>query len=201
MKPLIIGMGPARSHPDDAWHPSAISTINLCYLIAGNFAEPSAIDRHFDAIDLNRRWHREPGSAFDSVLVGDAEQTLRSLIASGQLRSARKVFLLGEQVTDFVFASLRHEDCPLVRASWRQLPKCVGYRLGTADEDARIGQSRGYYDFVAIPMWHPRALSVPEGRMPRGWQQRAINAFRSAAGLQPVKLSARRPTHLDHPGA
>jgi hypothetical protein len=188
MKPLIIGMGPAKSHPAVAWHPAARSTANLCYLISGDFSKRSILENHFTAIDLNQNWHREARSAWDSIWANDAEETLRTLISAKELRGGRKAFLLGEQVTNFVFGFMRRKGCALAEQGWHQLPKCAGYRLCIEDEEASVGKSLGYYDFVAIPVWHPRILTTLETKMPPGWQQRMMNTLRSASGLPSMKF-------------
>jgi hypothetical protein len=188
MKPLIIGMGPAKSHPTNAWHPAAVSTANLCYLISGDPSKLSMLESHFKAIDLNQNWHREEGHDWDSIWENDAKETLRMLIAAQELGRGRKVFLLGEQVTNFTFGFLRRKDCTLAVQGWRQLAKCLGYRLCIQDKEASVGKSLGYYDFVAIPVWHPRILTTLEAKMPPGWQQKMMNALRSAGGLQPMKF-------------
>lgn len=187
MRPLILGMGPNRSHPADPWHPKALTTANLCRLITGMSANWAEVECHFELADLNRHWHWVEGLG-DSIQPHEAEGTLRALIASGALRGGRKTFLLGEQVTNFVFAFLRRVDSPLVRDAWRKLPKCSGLRLRTDDAEARIGARLGYYDFVAIPVWHPRILLDREVRMPPGWQQRMMNTMRAAGGLSPAKF-------------
>jgi hypothetical protein len=181
-------MGPAKSYPTDAWHPSAVSTANLCYLISGDPLKRSMLDSHYVTVDLNQNWHREEGSAWDSILANDAEVMLRTLIADRELRGGRKVFLLGELVTNFTFGFLRRKDCPLAQYGWRQLAKCIGYRLCIKDKEASVGKSLAYYDFVAIPVWHPRTLTTAEIKMPPGWQQKMMNALRSAGGLQAMKF-------------
>jgi len=105
MKPLIIGMGPNRAHPTEAWHRKAQSTTNLCQVITGTTMCWSTVERHFDLIDLNQRWHWIEGLG-DSVHPDEAESTLKALIARGLLRGGRKAFLLGEQVTNFVLGWL-----------------------------------------------------------------------------------------------
>ncbi|WP_132388658.1 hypothetical protein [Novosphingobium sp. PhB165] len=145
------------------------------------------MEAYFDVIDLNEHWHRADGAG-DVVHPVEAEVTLKTLVSSGGLRGGRKVFLLGEQVTNFMFASLRQVDSALAVDAWRKLPKCVGYRLRTDNDEARIGAVAGYYDFVAIPAWHPRILLDPEVRMPPGWQQKMMNAMRGAANLSPMKF-------------
>lgn len=187
MKPLILGMGPNRSHPADPWHPNALSTANLCRLItgiAGNWAE---VDRHFEIADLSRQWHWVEGRG-DAIQPHEAEGTLGVLIAQGGLRGGRKAFLLGEQVTNFLFAFLRRPDSPLAQNAWHRLPKCSGLRLRTDDAEARIGAKFGFYDFVAIPVWHPRILLDSNVRMPPGWQQQMMSAMRAAGGLPPAKF-------------
>src|SRR5580693_4331438 len=188
MKPLIIGMGPARSHPTEAWHPAALSTQNLCHLILGDSSKRPVLDDHFEVINLNQNWHREEGSAWDSILPSEAEKTLRGLLAAKKLRGGRKAFLLGEQVTNFVFGFLRRRDCALALEGWRRLPKCVGHRLCIEDEDASVGKSLGYYDFVAIPVWHPRTVTTLEVKMPPGWQKKMAIALRSAGRVKSVKF-------------
>ena len=187
MKPLILGMGPNRSHPADPWHPSALSTANLCRLIMGTAANRSEVERHFEIADLNQRWHWVEGLG-DSIQPHEAKETLRVLIANGALRGGRKTFLLGEQVTNFLFAFLRRTDGSLARDAWRKLSKCSGLRLRTDDAEARIEARLGYYDFVAIPVWHPRILLDRDARMPPGWQQRMMNTMRAAGGLSPARF-------------
>ena len=119
--------------------------------------------------------------------------TMKTLISNKLLRGGRKAFLLGEQVTNFVCGFLRGANSALAEDAWRKLPKCVGHRLRTDDTDARIGAAAGYYDFVAIPVWHPRILLDPEIRMPPGWRQRMMNAMRAASGLPPMKF--KQPQH------
>jgi hypothetical protein len=188
MKPLILGMGPSRLYPVDAWHPEALSTINLCRLILGAATSLPAVKHHFEVIDLNKRWFWIEGKG-DCIEPNEAEETLKLLIKNGELRSGRKAFLLGEQVTDFVFASLRRTECIFSKNAWRNLQKCEGVRLCTDDREARIGAAAGFYDFVAIPVWHPRILMDQAVQMPPGWQQRMMNAMRSAAKLSPFKFS------------
>jgi hypothetical protein len=197
MKPLIIGMGPAKSYPTGAWHPAAVSTANLCYLISGDPSKRSILDDHFNVINLNQNWRREEGAAWDAILASDAEETLRALIAAKMLRGGRKAFLLGEQVTNFVFGFLRRKDCALALDGWRLLSKCVGHRLCTEDKAASVGKSPGYYDFVAIPVWHPRMLTTSEAKMPPGWQQKMMTALRSAGGLKPMKFKKPHQQSLD----
>ncbi|XJJ66270.1 hypothetical protein WBP07_12455 [Novosphingobium sp. BL-8A] len=188
MKPLILGMGPCRSYPSDAWHPEALSTANLSRLIMGSTAKWPMVEHHFDLSDLNKRWYRVEGAG-DAILPDEAEATLRALVASGGLRGGRKAFLLGEQVTDFVFSFLRRPDHVLAANAWRTLPKGIGVRLRTSDPEARIGAMSGFYDFLAIPVWHPRILLDSEIRMPPGWQQKMMTVMRAAAGLPPMKFS------------
>jgi hypothetical protein len=173
--------------------PNALSTANLCRLITGSATSWSEIERHFEITDLNKHWHWIEGLG-DSVKPSEAEETLHALIANGSLRSGRKMFLLGEQVTNFVFARLRRAGSPLARDAWRRLPKCAGLRLCTDDAEARIETSVAYYDFVAIPVWHPRILLDHQVRMPPGWQQRMMNTMRAAGGLSPTRFrQSRRP--------
>lgn len=198
MKPLVIGMGPTRSHPADAWHPEALSTANLCHLIMGPPARWPTVQSHFEVIDLNKRWYRIEGSPGDSLRTEDAEETLRALTTAGSLRGGRKAFLLGEQVTNFVLAFLQRSDSLLATDAWRKLPKCVGRRLRAGDPDASIGRVQGYYDFIAIPLWHPRILTTQEIRMPPGWQQRMMNALRAAAELKSMRFKPmQRPAPAD----
>ena len=187
MKPLILGMGPNRSHPADPWHPNALSTANLRRLIMGNAADRAEVERHLEIADLNQHWHWVEGLG-DSIQPNEAEGTLRALIAGGALRGGRKTFLLGEQVTNFLFAFLRRTDSSLARDAWRKLPKCSRQRLCTDDAEARIGARLGYYDFVAIPVWHPRILQDRDVQMPPGWQQRMMNTIRAAGGLSPARF-------------
>ena len=94
--------------------------------------------------------------------------TVKSLIANGALRSGRKVIFLGEQVTNFVLASLRRPDGVVGDNAWRALKKCTSYPLRADDEDARAGGFAGFYDFLAVPVWHPRILDDEKVRMPPG---------------------------------
>src|SRR5262245_59318874 len=117
MKPLIIGMGPSPSYPSQPWHPQAVSTKNLCWLITGNPAAWPEVERSYEVIDLNKHWHRLEGIG-DSVQVSEAKETLTNLIENGALRGGRKTFLLGEQVTNFVFEFLRRPGSALVEDAW-----------------------------------------------------------------------------------
>lgn len=188
MKPLICGMGPSRLYETDPWHPKALSTVNLCRLITGTASGWGSVERHFDMIDLNASWYWLEGVG-DAIQPDEAEATLRALITRGGLRGGRKMFLLGEQVTNFVFGFLRCDESSLVANAWRSLPKCAGVRLRTDDCDARSSSAIGYYDFTVIPLWHPRILLNEHVKMPPGWQQRMMNAMRSAGGLPPMKFN------------
>jgi hypothetical protein len=162
----------------------------------GASANWAAVKSHFEVIDLNEQWYRAEGSSGDSVRTSEAEETLRTLTVAGSLRCGRKAFLLGEQVTNFVLTFLRRPESSLATEAWRKLAKCAGYRLRANDTEASVGKVRGYYDFVAIPVWHPRILNAPEIRMPPGWQQRMMNALRAGAGLKQMKFSQRRHSDL-----
>lgn len=194
MKPLILGMGPSRLYPTDAWHPDALSTANLCRIITGTASAWTVVQDHFETADLNERWHWVEGLG-DSIHPDEAEKTLRDLISKGALRGGRKTFLLGEQVTDFVFSFFRRADSLLSKNAWRRLRKCSAVRLRTDDDEARTGMALSYYDFGATPVWHPRILLDSEVRMPPDWKQRMMSALRAAGGLPPMKFS--RPQHPD----
>lgn len=182
MKPLIIGMGPAAPYPTDAWHPLSPSTANLAYLILGDFLGWPTVEDHFDAINLNRLWHRRDGTR-DAILPSHAKETLRAHGEAEGLTHGRPVFLLGQEVTNFVFGFLRDRRSALAVDAWKQLDKCVGHRLCIQDPDARRDEPAGFYDIVAVPVWHPRNLTAARARLPSGWQQRMMNTLRSAGGL------------------
>lgn len=188
-KPLIIGMGPAQPYPGDAWHPLSPSTANLSYLIVGDFLGWPTVEDHFDAINLNRFWHRPDAQDRDDILASHARETLKAHAQAGGLMD-RPVFLLGEKVTNFVFSFLRDSASPLGGDAWRHLPKCAGHRLCIDDREARRDERTGYYDCVAMPVWHPRNVTAPGFRMPHRWQQRMSDALRSAAGLPSLPFVA-----------
>lgn len=183
MRPLIIGMGPAKVYPTDAWHPLSPSTANLSYLIVGDYLGWPMVEDHFDAVNLNRNWYHDDQMNEDTILPSDGEETLKTRAQAGDLNGGRLVFLLGKKVTDFVFNFLRSNDSTLAGNAWNQLPRCKGYHLCIEDRDARVDKPTGYYNFTAIPLWHPRNLTAPGARMPSGWQQQMSNTLRSAAGL------------------